>query len=719
MTTVAGLYNALVSSHLDPKSPQVPYFSTVYGRQVQKGKVFGPAYWQLNMESPVLFRTAVSKMLTELGPGTAHLEVGPHSAMAGPLRQIYEETGYSAPYTSVLKRGQDSCTAFLEALGKLFCFGMSPNIPVSGEATTLPDLPTYPWNREDRYWSETRVMSSWRFKKHRPHELLGQRALESSDLEPVWRNLLRLSTVPWLADHCVGNDIVFPAAAYIAMAGAAATQLAESSGQYTVREVHIASALVLHENTATEIITTLRKQSLTTFLSSKWFEFSISSESNGIWTKHCSGLVAADVAGNTAIHGTATAESFRRKVDTSRWYTAMTRIGLNYGPRFVGLENISCSPVKQVSSVHITDVQDEHEPYPLHPSTLDLILQSWAVASCKGEYRLLTQLFLPTFIEEFCVSPVPGKQISVRTTATGLPGTALGSSFGVVNGETVFSMKGFKGTKMDDSFIQKLPEPRSLTLQWHPDTDFTDTNRLIRPTRDVAPESELLERLYMLYAMESLEQLRNIASPHAHLNLYRSWLEEEVKRFSEPGHPLVPDSNELAAMDVAHRRREIAFLRHRGRHYPMSAAVEVYSRVNANMVDIMEGRNTLLNVLLEDDLLAKFYDYYNDAVDLSCFFQVAGLNKPHMRVLEIGAGTGSWTSHALRGLTSELGERLYDGYTVTDVSLGFLSQCKQRFAGYSHVNYALLDITMDPLDQGFQAGSYDLIIASNVRDGPQ
>jgi ubiquinone/menaquinone biosynthesis C-methylase UbiE len=151
----------------------------------------------------------------------------------------------------------------------------------------------------------------------------------------------------------------------------------------------------------------------------------------------------------------------------------------------------------------------------------------------------------------------------------------------------------------------------------------------------------------------------------------------------------------------------------------MSAATEVYSRTCANMVDIIEGRNTLLNVLMEDDLLVKFYDYSNDALDLSCFFQVNGLNKPHMRVLEIGAGTGGWTSRALRGLTSELGERLYDEYTITDVSPGFLSRCKKRFAGHSNVNYALLDITLNPLEQGFQDGGYDLVIASDVRDDPQ
>lgn len=114
---------------LDPKPPRVPYYSTIYGCRVLEGKVFGPAYWQLNMESPVLFRTAVCNMLEELGPGTAHLELGPHSALADPLRQIYEETGSPAPYASALIRGTGWSTTMLEALGKLFCFGIPPPNP--------------------------------------------------------------------------------------------------------------------------------------------------------------------------------------------------------------------------------------------------------------------------------------------------------------------------------------------------------------------------------------------------------------------------------------------------------------------------------------------------------------------------------------------------------------------------------------------------------------
>jgi len=55
--------------------------------------------------------------------------------------------------------------------------------------------------------------------------IFGLRILEGSEVSPTWRNVLKLVDVPWLSDHCVGNDIVFPGAGYVAMAGEAIFQI--------------------------------------------------------------------------------------------------------------------------------------------------------------------------------------------------------------------------------------------------------------------------------------------------------------------------------------------------------------------------------------------------------------------------------------------------------------------------------------------------------------
>lgn len=82
--------------------------------------------------------------------------------------------------------------------------------------------------------------------------------------------------------------------------------------------------------------------------------------------------------------------------------------------------------------------------------------------------------------------------------------------------------------------------------------------------------------------------------------------------------------------------------------------------------------------------------------------------------IKIGAGTGGTTACILKALQSQQKERLYQTYTITDVSAGFLSQCRERFSDYSGLKYATLDISTDPIQQGFESETFDLIIASNV-----
>ncbi|MYJ73790.1 MAG: SDR family NAD(P)-dependent oxidoreductase, partial [Gammaproteobacteria bacterium] len=81
-----------------------------------------------------------------------------------------------------------------------------------------------------------------------------------------------------------------------------------------------------------------------------------------------------------------------------------------------------------------------------------------------------------------------------------------------------------------------------------------------------------------------------------------------------------------------------------------------------------------------------------------------------LKVLEVGAGTGSATASVL----PELPAGRYD-YVYTDISAGFFAEAETRFGGSeAAIEYRVLDIEKDPLEQGFDAHGYDLIIASNV-----
>ena len=81
-----------------------------------------------------------------------------------------------------------------------------------------------------------------------------------------------------------------------------------------------------------------------------------------------------------------------------------------------------------------------------------------------------------------------------------------------------------------------------------------------------------------------------------------------------------------------------------------------------------------------------------------------------LRILEVGAGTGSATAAVLPELPAG---RFH--YVYTDISAGFFSEAESRFGGgESSIEYRVLDIEKSPIEQGFDAHGYDLVIASNV-----
>ncbi|KAI0123372.1 putative polyketide synthase [Xylariales sp. AK1849] len=714
MLDVGDEYNALITQHLVPKTARIPFYSSVSLNVLREGASFGPKYWQDNLEKPVLFGPAVQNLLSQSPGISTHLEIGPHSALAGPLRQTYKAAGATVQYVSALIRGENDVDSFLNCIGQLHCGGIKIRFPTPAESNVLIDLPTYPWHYEKQYWAETRVMTNWRFMKHPAHDLLGLRTLESSDKQPIWRNKLRVIDVPWLRDHCVGNDIIFPAAGYITIAGEAVLQCT-GSNDYTVREVNLSTALVLHEENPTEIMTTLRRKRLTTTLESDWYEFSISSYGDSsTWTQHCWGLVAAGRA--SASPGQEVIE-YSKPISSKRWYKTMSRVGLNYGPRFTGLKDITACASDRLAAVRITDTQDETEsPYLLHPATLDIILQAWTVAATKGEYRTFNKLFLPTFIEELYVSSAASKTLYVHTTATGAAGTAHGSSYGVVDNDVVFFLKGFKGTPLEDAGIEKPPEMTALHLQWKPDVEFIEASALMKPKFDITPQLVMLERLYILCAAEAKKTLAGTSASQPHFEKFRSWINEQSDRWTKPGYPLVDDSIDLVNMDKDNRDRMISEILEEIKNttgWPMAEAIwRSYDKV----LDVFEGRIDFLDLLLQDGLLPQVYNWMNELWEVGPFFRLLGHTQPHLRILEIGAGTGGLTSKILESLVadSNFRERLYLEYTYTDVSSGFFVQSKERFKDYDNIEYRILDISKDPLDQGFNAGEYDLIVASNV-----
>jgi 3-oxoacyl-(acyl-carrier-protein) synthase/SAM-dependent methyltransferase len=151
------------------------------------------------------------------------------------------------------------------------------------------------------------------------------------------------------------------------------------------------------------------------------------------------------------------------------------------------------------------------------------------------------------------------------------------------------------------------------------------------------------------------------------------------------------------------------------------AATEValIRRCGAALADAVSGPVDSTAILFPATGEPTAADLYNDAFGARVMNAALGATvralcaevplSRRMRVLEIGAGTGSATAAVLDALPGGRTEYLY-----TDISAGFFGRAKARFGDRDFIQYRTFDAERDAAAQGIERGSIDLAIASNV-----
>src|SRR5437667_7879392 len=107
MQDIGELYQTLIQQEFDGVSVHnlsIPMYSSTIGGRITDSGSLGAAYWRQNLESPVLFYDAVKSLLNGKVDMKCMLEVGPHAALAGPLRHIFKEVSPTTFYASCLSR---------------------------------------------------------------------------------------------------------------------------------------------------------------------------------------------------------------------------------------------------------------------------------------------------------------------------------------------------------------------------------------------------------------------------------------------------------------------------------------------------------------------------------------------------------------------------------------------------------------------------------------
>lgn len=718
-------YCSAMDGVLVGKPPLKPFFSSVTAKE--ENGLLDAAYWQRNLESPVLFRSAISGVLEHFD-NVAFLEIGPHPALAGPVRQIlttHTASGTSVPYVSAMARGEDCVESFLSAVGKLFELNVSVDLhTLVPMGSCLPDLPRYPWDHGDaEYWRESRVSQEWRRREHQSHPLLGIRQLESTSLEPSWRNILRVDKIGWLRDHKIEDKIIFPCAGYLAMAGEAMRQTGSSQDTFTLRHVVLKSALVLAEEAPVELVTTFRPSCLTDSLDSQWWDFTIASHNGHTWTKHCTGQATSDACAEPAAQTETWATAkLPRIVEPQKYYNNLTRAGLQFGPLFQRLIDIRTGTLQQLATAGITSATcgDEND-YHLHPTVVDACIQIAILAAYKGRMDSKHCRGVPTKIKRLtigrCTSPQGEVTVSGSAMVTRGNGDIVGlSQQCLVNGTIAMHMEGMTISPLDEAEVPGSDGDSLCTtarLVWGPHIDFLDAGKLIRPSIPrhlYAPSLDELTHLCLIYSQRRMAGAQTTLS---HMQKYRAWVDSQVKALCSSMEASIID------LDDAYITNRIDNLVQKMSNTPVAACATAVQKVTSNISALFSGQTEALEILLADDTLTQVY-IATDACDRSQFIRHLVHSKPNLRILEIGAGTGASTASILRHLVlpgpeGKAHQPLYSKYMFTDISSAFFVSAKDHFKLHRNIHYRTLDISKDPSAQGFdEDDKYDLVIATNV-----
>ncbi|KAL3426455.1 beta-ketoacyl synthase domain-containing protein [Phlyctema vagabunda] len=148
-------------------------------------------------------------------------------------------------------------------------------------------------------------------------------------------------------------------------------------------------------------------------------------------------------------------------------------------------------------------------------------------------------------------------------------------------------------------------------------------------------------------------------------------------------------------------------------------------RMGSNICKVLRKEVDPLQLMFgQDELLDQVYEQVVKLGDLpvlqKIYLGIVRHNSTNLNILEVGAGTGSSTAAMLDGLDmaqndGQPRQSCISKYTFTDVSAGFFEKAKEKFKNYRHImEFKTLNAEKDIITQGFEAGSYDFVVAGNV-----
>lgn len=724
---------------LTPKPGTIPFFSTVTGQRLA-GESCDADHWSRGVRQPVEFASAIAA-LAQFGVD-AWLEIGAHPALVRSIQECLAEQATKTPILASARREREH-ESLLETAMDLHMAGVVLDFAAVTPSRRHLDLPSYSWDKS-KCWHESPEMREGRLAP-------GGRGLLDIRLPratPTWLTRLDGRHMAFLKDHRVENLIIFPAAGFVEMVLEAGTQLFEGKA-FVVEDFEIRKPLILPDPPSGLLLELTYEPNERTFTIQSRFEGGAS------WSVHVVGSMRGErTESSFASTGWETAQvPGLDAVALDTFYGHMSDMGLRYGDEFRPIRELSAAAGQSAGRVSLSEtIAHRAGEYPLHPVLFDGALQIFSAGAATVEGRT-AGLRLPVRFARILFLRSPGASSFVRAGVKQANDEFVEGGIDLYDeaGRPCVRIDGFRAISVEGARrTGKTGKGRDLTyhIAWEKTPSGTTPTQ---PTpvplarlHDVAQQAlnqviDMRGRDHLDAASASGDELTaaQVASGLREmgagadetftadsLNVAEAMRPSFVQLLDNlEHHGLVTKDGDgyrptpafAKAADAAPGLLSASVANNPG-HLPEAL---LSGATCAELGPILRGEKEAVQVLFTSGGAELLDQFYGDGLVTSPWLAAIGRaveeaarHLPEgrgLRILEIGAGTGGLASQVLPLL-----DRGLHSYVFSDVSAAFFPAARQKLAAYSEVEYKTFDLEKPGTEQEFEAGSFDIILGTNV-----
>ena len=741
--------------------PQIDFVSNLTG-QLANAEITAPQYWQRHVRQPVQFEAGL-RALQQQGVDV-FVEIGPQPTLLGLGRQCLPDVE-SDRWLASLRKGRSDWETLLASLAAMYTHGVSVNWtgvesePASERQRVV--LPTYPFQRRS-YWAPaaTQPPSSasdpGRVASGGLHPLLGQRVYSAASPDDIlFQAQIGPQAPAYLAHHRVFENVLLPAAVYYELA-LAAGRVIFNSASMELKEVAIQQPLALPE-TERQTIQVVLTPAAPDVAGFRIFSLDQNDHDEPSWRLHASGMVrTAQTDAAPHVNLSALQAEITTALPVADFYDQYLARGLDFGRDFRAVAQIWHNDTAALAQLQLPETQAlTLDDYCIHPTLLDAGAQ---ILGAVFAGRSSAETYLQVGIERLHLyGQPPARMWAYARLRTGSASSqvadvqlldAAGSVVVEITGQSSRPANTVRVFANDRAALHNQlyeiqwralpPTPMRSPADYFPDGD-TLRMRLLPwlaeqlSTQEMIRYSKVLDELQKLgvpiivHALQQLgcdiqsgrrftdADLAGLGVAPQRQRLFERLLQilAEAKVIRRNGaawdavlRPEIQDSAQSSA-DLLARFPEA------------HAEITLLERCGAGLTAVLRGERDPLELIFPAGDVSEVTHIYQDSpgarvmntlLQQTVYSLLSALpsGRP-LRILEIGAGTGSTTSYLLPQLPAAQTE-----YVFTDISPRFTIQAQQKFNSYPFVRYQVFDVEQAPAAQGLPSGQFDLIVAANV-----